>query len=101
MNSKLQSDRIAPKTVQLRAARLLASQLDKTKNDSLDASVAKLFVGESLISAARDMVQIHGGYGCMVEYEVERALRDAMAGTLYSGTAEMQRMAGFVRVENA
>jgi alkylation response protein AidB-like acyl-CoA dehydrogenase len=67
-------------------------------NVSLDASIAKLFVSESLVSAARDTVQIHGGYGCMFEYEVERALRDAMASTLYSGTSEMQRMAGFVRV---
>jgi L-prolyl-PCP dehydrogenase len=43
------------------------------------------------VSAARDTVQIHGGYCYMVEYEVERAMRDAMASTLYSGTSEMQR----------
>jgi alkylation response protein AidB-like acyl-CoA dehydrogenase len=36
-------------------------------------------------------VQIHGGYGFMVEYEVERALRDAIGSTIYSGTSEMQR----------
>ena len=36
-------------------------------------------------------VQMHGGYGYMTEYEVERALRDAVASTIYSGTSEMQR----------
>jgi alkylation response protein AidB-like acyl-CoA dehydrogenase len=36
-------------------------------------------------------VQLHGGYGFMEEYEVERALRDAIGSTLYSGTSEMQR----------
>jgi alkylation response protein AidB-like acyl-CoA dehydrogenase len=57
----------------------------------MDASIAKLFVSESLVKAAVDAVQIHGGYGFMVEYEVERALRDAIGGTIYSGTSEMQR----------
>ncbi|MEO8122145.1 MAG: acyl-CoA dehydrogenase family protein [Rhodoferax sp.] len=51
----------------------------------------KLFVSESLVKVALDTVQIHGGYGYMVEYEVERALRDAVGSTLYSGTSEMQR----------
>jgi alkylation response protein AidB-like acyl-CoA dehydrogenase len=61
------------------------------RNSSMDASIAKLFVSESLVKAAVDAVQIHGGYGFMVEYEVERALRDAIGGTIYSGTSEMQR----------
>lgn len=89
------SHRIADMKVQLEAARLLiykaASQLDKTKTVSMDASIAKLFVSESLVKAARDTIQIHGGYGYMVEYEVERAMRDAVASTIYSGTSEMQR----------
>jgi alkylation response protein AidB-like acyl-CoA dehydrogenase len=89
------SHRIANMKVQLEAARLLvykaASQIGKSKTVSMDASIAKLFVSESLVSAARDTVQIHGGYGYMVEYEVERAMRDALASTLYSGTSEMQR----------
>lgn len=89
------SHRVANMKVQLEAARLLvykaASQIDKTKMVSMDASIAKLFVSESLVSAARETVQIHGGYGYMVEYEIERVLRDAIASTLYSGTSEMQR----------
>jgi alkylation response protein AidB-like acyl-CoA dehydrogenase len=61
------------------------------KNVSLDASMAKLFVSESLVKAALDTVQIHGGYGYMTEYELERALRDAVGSTIYSGTSEIQR----------
>jgi hypothetical protein len=53
--------------------------------------MTKLFVSEALVQAAQSTVQIHGGYGFMTEYEVERALRDAVGSTLYSGTSEMQR----------
>lgn len=87
--------KIADMKVQLEAARLLtyraAWRLDHTRNSNLDASIAKLFVSESLVKAALDTVQIHGGYGFMMEYEVERTLRDAIGGTIYSGTSEMQR----------
>ncbi len=89
------SHRIADMKVQLEAARLLiyraAWQLDRERHVSMDASIAKLFVSESLIKAALDTIQIFGGYGYMVEYEVERALRDALASTIYSGTSEIQR----------
>ncbi|MBM4262661.1 MAG: acyl-CoA dehydrogenase [Deltaproteobacteria bacterium] len=89
------SHRIADMKVQLEAARLLvykaASLLDKTKTVSLDAAMAKLFVSESLVQTALGTVQIHGGNGYMVEYEMERALRDAIGSTLYSGTSEIQR----------
>jgi alkylation response protein AidB-like acyl-CoA dehydrogenase len=87
--------RIADMKVQLEAARLLvyraAWRLGNTRNASLDAAMAKLFVSESLVQAALATVQIHGGYGFMTEYEVERALRDAVGSTIYSGTSEMQR----------
>jgi alkylation response protein AidB-like acyl-CoA dehydrogenase len=89
------SHRIADMKVHLEAARLLtyraAWRLDHARNASLDAAMAKLFVSESLLQAALGTVQIHGGYGFMTEYEVERALRDAVGSTLYSGTSEMQR----------
>jgi alkylation response protein AidB-like acyl-CoA dehydrogenase len=61
------------------------------RNISLDASITKLFVSESLLKVALDAVQVHGGYGFMTEYEVERALRDAVGATIYSGTSEIQR----------
>jgi alkylation response protein AidB-like acyl-CoA dehydrogenase len=87
--------KIADMKVQLEAARLLvyrtASRLTTTRSISLDASIAKLFVSESLVRAALDAVQLHGGYGYMAEYDVERALRDAIGATIYSGTSEMQR----------
>ena len=87
--------KIADMKVRLEAARLLtyrtASRLGKTRSISLDASITKLFVSESLVETARDAVQLHGGNGFMVEYEVERAFRDAVGGTIYSGTSEMQR----------
>jgi alkylation response protein AidB-like acyl-CoA dehydrogenase len=89
------SHRIADMKVRLEAARLLvyraASRLEKTRGVSLDAAIAKLFVSESLTQSALDTVQIFGGYGYTAEYEVERALRDAVGSTIYSGTSEMQR----------
>jgi alkylation response protein AidB-like acyl-CoA dehydrogenase len=87
--------RIVDMKVQLEAARLLtyraAWRLGRVKQVSMDASMAKLFVSESLVKAALDTVQIHGGHGYMTEHEVERALRDAVGSTIYSGTSEMQR----------
>jgi alkylation response protein AidB-like acyl-CoA dehydrogenase len=87
--------KIADMKVQLEAARLLvyrtASRLTSSRSVSLDAAITKLFVSESLVRTALDAVQLHGGYGFMEEYEVERALRDAVGSTLYSGTSEMQR----------
>lgn len=87
--------KVADMKVQLEAARLLvyrtATRLGNSRGISLDASISKLFVSESLVKAALDAVQLHGGYGFMAEYEVERALRDAVGATIYSGTSEMQR----------
>ena len=87
--------KVADMKVQLEAARLLvyrtASRLTSSRSISLDASITKLFVSETLVKTALDAVQLHGGYGYMEEYEVERALRDAIGSTLYSGTSEMQR----------
>jgi len=89
------SHRIADMKVRLEAARLLcyraAWELERSRNVALSASIAKLFASEALVDAALSTVQIFGGYGFMTEYEVERALRDAVGGTLYSGTSEMQR----------
>ncbi|MBL8471613.1 MAG: acyl-CoA dehydrogenase family protein [Rhodocyclaceae bacterium] len=87
--------KIADMKVQLDAARLLtwraAWRLEHARSASLEASIAKLYASEALLKTALDAVQVHGGYGYMVEYEVERALRDAVGSTIYSGTSEMQR----------
>lgn len=89
------SHRIADMKVRLEAARLLvyraAWRLDRSKAVSLDAAIAKLFVSESLVESALAAVQVHGGYGYVAGAEVERALRDSLGSTIYSGTSEMQR----------
>jgi alkylation response protein AidB-like acyl-CoA dehydrogenase len=89
------SHKIADMKTQLEAGRLLtyrsAWRLGQTRSAILDASMTKLFVSETLLKAALDAVHVHGGYGFMVEYDIERALRDAVASTIYSGTSEMQR----------
>jgi hypothetical protein len=67
-----------------------AALKDKNRRAALDASICKLFISESLKQACLDSVQIHGGYGYMCEYEIERDLRDSIAATIYSGTSELQ-----------
>jgi alkylation response protein AidB-like acyl-CoA dehydrogenase len=67
-----------------------AALKSKKKSAALESSVAKYFISESLKQACLDAVQLRGGYGYMTEYEVERDLRDSVAGTIYSGTSEMQ-----------
>jgi len=47
-------------------------------------------VSEAMLQSALDAVQIHGGYGFTTEYEVERDVRDAVGGRLYSGTSDIQ-----------
>jgi alkylation response protein AidB-like acyl-CoA dehydrogenase len=89
------SHRIADMKVRLEAARLLtyraAMRLETSRAVGLDAAMAKLFVSESLVETAFDMVRILGGYGYMAEFGAERVLRDSIAGLLYSGTNEMQK----------
>src|SRR5439155_2721438 len=70
-----------------RAARLL----DLNKSVSLDASMVKLCASESLVRAAATAIRVFGGLGYMTDTGVERALRDAMASTIYSGTSDIQR----------
>ena len=87
--------KIADMKVRLEAARLLtyraAWRLGRSKAVSLDAAMAKLYVSEALAQTSLDVLQVYGGYGYCVEYEVERAVRDALGATIYSGTSEMQR----------
>jgi len=89
------SHRIADMKVRLEAARLLtyrtATRLESSKAVGFDAAMTKLFVSEALVQTAMDTVRTLGGYGVMAEYSAERVLRDAIAGTIYSGTNDMQR----------
>lgn len=58
----------------------------------LEASIAKLFISEVGLRASDLAVQVHGGYGYMKEYDVERGYRDSKLGTIGAGTSEVQRM---------
>lgn len=87
--------RIADMKTRLEAARLLtyrtASRLETSRTVGLDASMTKVFVSEALVATALDAMRIFGGYGVMSEYGIERAVRDALPGTIYSGANDMQR----------
>ena len=61
------------------------------KSIFLEAALTKLTISENWVKCAEDALQIHGGYGYMTEYEIERELRDALGSRLYSGTSEIQR----------
>ena len=89
------ANKIADMKVALEASRLLlyyAGWLHgRGKNTVMESAIAKLFVSENHVRAALDALQLFGGYGYMQEYPIEREVRDALSGTLYSGTSEMQR----------
>jgi alkylation response protein AidB-like acyl-CoA dehydrogenase len=89
------SHRIADMRIRLDAARGLVYQaawkLDRARDASLYASIAKVFVSESLQQSALELIQILGGYGFTAESDPERILRDAIGSTIYSGTSEIQR----------
>ena len=80
---------------QIEAARLLtfnaAAMKDRGENFSAAASMAKLHASEMANKIAYQALQIHGGYGYMREYPVERYYRDARVFTIYEGTSEIQR----------
>lgn len=64
---------------------------DSGKRAVLEAAIAKLYVSEAYVQSSMDAVAIHGGYGFMAEYEMERMLRDSVGSVLYSGTSDIQR----------
>lgn len=63
----------------------------KGKSVFMEAAMAKLHISDSWVKCAEEAIQVHGGYGYMKEYEVERELRDAIGSKLYSGTSEIQK----------
>jgi len=89
------ANKIVDMKVRMETARLILYKVAWMKQAhgkaSMDAAIAKLYLSESWIKSCLDAIQIHGGYGYTTEYELERDLRDAVAGTLYSGTSEIQR----------
>ena len=88
--------KIAEMGVKVEAARLLclkAAFLKDTKQDYSHASaIAKLYASEVAMQNAIEAVQIHGGYGYVKEYHVERLMRDAKITQIYEGTSEIQKI---------
>jgi alkylation response protein AidB-like acyl-CoA dehydrogenase len=87
---------IADMATQIEAARLLtfnaAAMKDRGENFSGAASMAKVFASEMANKVAYQAIQIHGGYGYMKEFPVERYYRDVRVFTIYEGTSEIQRI---------
>lgn len=89
------ADRIVDMKVAIDAGELLvrraAAAADAGEDATLPSAIAKLFVSEAHVEQVLAALQIHGAHGHAVESQVERELRDALPGTLYSGTSEIQR----------
>jgi alkylation response protein AidB-like acyl-CoA dehydrogenase len=89
------ANRIVDMKLRLDTARLLLYQVAWLKKMGrpavMEAALAKLYLSECFVQSGMDAVRTLGGYGYTTEYEVERDLRDAIGGTLYSGTSDIQR----------
>ncbi|WP_435128947.1 acyl-CoA dehydrogenase family protein [Halobaculum sp. D14] len=87
--------KFADMATQIQASRLLvreaARQSDAGESPGLAASMAKYFASEAAVDVTNEAVQIHGGYGYMSEFDVERFYRDAKITTIYEGTSEIQK----------
>jgi len=88
--------KLADMNVELEASRLLTLRAAWRKENgrpfTLEASMAKLFASEAANRAVAQAVQLHGGYGYVDEFPVERNLRDARVTTIYEGTSDIQRV---------
>jgi butyryl-CoA dehydrogenase len=88
--------KIADMATEIEAARQLmlsaAAMKDRDENYTAQASMAKLFASEMVNRVTAQAVQMHGGYGYIKEYPVERFYRDARVFTIYEGTSEIQRL---------
>ena len=80
----------------IEAARLLVMKAawlkDQGQNYDKASAMAKLYASEVAMEATVEAVQIHGGYGFVKEYHVERLMRDAKITQIYEGTSEIQRI---------
>ncbi len=68
-----------------------AERLQNGENVTVDIAISKLVTSEGNVSSALAAVQVFGGYGYTAEYGLEKDLRNAVAGTIYSGTSDIQR----------
>ena len=88
--------KLADMATEIEAARLLclraAWQKDMGQDFSESSAMAKLFSAEKAMRITTEAVQIHGGYGFVKEYHVERLMRDAKITQIYEGTSEIQKI---------
>ena len=88
--------KLADMATEIEAARLLTLQACRLKDRGLpvtkEASMAKLFAGEAAVRVVNDALQIHGGYGLLKDYPIEKFYRDVKLCTIGEGTSEIQRM---------
>jgi alkylation response protein AidB-like acyl-CoA dehydrogenase len=89
-------DKIATMRIRLEAATLLQRKAawlkDNGHEHQVEASMAKAYVGEAAVDNALDAIQLHGGWGYIHDFHVERGLRDAKLATIGGGTTEIQKM---------
>lgn len=88
--------KLADMATEIDAARLLCLKSawlkDQGMNFDKESAMAKLFASETAMKSTTEAVQIHGGYGFVKEYHVERMMRDAKITQIYEGTSEIQRV---------
>jgi alkylation response protein AidB-like acyl-CoA dehydrogenase len=88
--------KLADMATRIEASRLLclkaAWEKDNGLNYDLASSMAKVYASETAMWTTTEAVQIHGGYGFVKEYHVERLMRDAKITQIYEGTSEVQRI---------
>lgn len=88
--------KLADMATRIEAARLLclkaAWDKDQKQDYTLSSSMAKVYASETAMWTTTEAVQIHGGYGFVKEYHVERLMRDAKITQIYEGTSEVQRI---------
>lgn len=88
--------KLADMATRIEAARLLCLRAAWEKDNNLDyglsSSMAKVYASETAMWTATEAVQVHGGYGYVKEYHVERLMRDAKITQIYEGTSEVQRI---------
>jgi alkylation response protein AidB-like acyl-CoA dehydrogenase len=96
MNHQIIQFKLADMATRIEASRLLCLRAAWEKDNHLDftlsASMAKVFASETAMWTATEAVQVHGGYGYVKEYHVERLMRDAKITQIYEGTSEVQRI---------
>lgn len=96
MNHQAIAFKLADMATRVDAARLLCLKAAWEKDNEIDytlsSSMAKVFASETAMWTTVEAVQIHGGYGYVKEYHVERLMRDAKITQIYEGTSEVQRI---------